>query len=108
MPCLLCLFISFRMNKMPISYTLNDKKINSSLVSTTDQDLHVFIPNDLKMEASVATFLKLYSLRTRASKETWLFDISAWHSLKNAINDLRFLNYFVYSELYLWITFFIQ
>ena len=95
------------MNKMPISYILNDEKINSSLVSTTDQDLNVFIPNDLKVEVSVATFLKLYSIRTRASKETWLLDISAWPLLKNAIDDLRFLNYFVYFE-FLLIAFFIQ
>ena len=51
--------------------TLNKKK-------GIDEDLLVFIPNAKMIEESIKQFIEMYSLRTKKSREYWLFDIGYW------------------------------
>ena len=43
-----------------------------------DEDLHIFIPSANMIEESVKQFIKMYSLRTKKSREYWLLDIGYW------------------------------
>ena len=38
------------------------------------EELHVFVPDLSNIKESVNTFIGLYSVRTRTSKEFWMFD----------------------------------
>ena len=70
---------------------------NSS--SNNDNELHVYIPDDQKLEESLDHFLKIYSSRTNTNHECWLLDISSWATLNEALNSLPGLctSYFLRS-----------
>ena len=60
---------------------------NSS--SSNDNELHVYIPDDQKLEESLDPFLKIYSSRTNTNNEWWLLDISFWATLNEALTSLQ-------------------
>ena len=71
-----------------------------------DEDLLVFIPNAKMIEESIKQFIEMYSLRTKKSREYWLFDIGYW-TVKDKDNfyetirhDLRDLNLDLDDDLY--------
>ena len=63
----------------PIKITFNYLGTNTFLNNTViDEDLHIFIPNAEMIEMSIKQFIEMYSLRTKKSREYWLFDIGYW------------------------------
>ena len=54
-----------------------------------DKNLAIFIPNDLDINESVNQFVHLYSKRTKADKEYWLVDISAWLDINKIMDDSK-------------------
>ena len=75
---------------------------NATSILTMDDDLHVFIPNDLSFIKSIGNFIKMYSLRTRIDREYWLLDVSYWPSVNDAINDLEELKLDLDDDLFLY------
>ena len=71
-----------------------------------DEDLLVFIPNAKMIEESIKQFIEMYSLRTKKSREYWLFDIGYWtvkdrdNFYKTIRHDLRDLNLDLDDDLY--------
>ena len=74
-----------------------------------DEDLHVFNVDQGHVKQSIKTFIDLYSLRTRKSREFWLVDISSLtdanfpkSQLMNQIkSDFRDLSLDLDDDLYL-------
>ena len=63
----------------PIQIIFNHLGTNMSYNQTVmDEDLHIFIPSANMIEESVKQFIKMYSLRTKKSREYWLLDIGYW------------------------------
>ena len=82
----------FRIQKqrsITVAYIFPDLEANISSILTTDEDLHVFIPNDSNLDISIDRFIQLYSLRTRTNREFWLFDASYWSSISDTVNILK-------------------
>ena len=63
----------------PIKIAFNYLGTNTFFNKTViDKDLHIFIPNAKMIEMSIKQFIEMYSLRTKKSREYWLFDIRYW------------------------------
>ena len=74
---------------MPVAYIFPALVANVSWILTTNEDLHVFIPNDSNLDKSLDQFRHMYSLRTRANREFWLLDVSYWLSINDTVDDLQ-------------------
>ena len=86
---------------VPVAYIFPSKISNFSTVLKSDEDLHVFIIDDVSAKnVSIKDFFKAYGLRTRASSEYWLLDITSWANVTAAIEAFANLTVDVDDELY--------
>ena len=89
---------------MPVAYIFPILIENTTSILTMDEDLHVFIPNELNLDKSIGHFINLYSLRSRTNREYWLLDVSYWSSVNDAINDLEDLQLDLDDDLFLYFS----
>ena len=76
---------------------------NISSVPILNDDLHVFIPDEVDLVKSLNLFIHLYSLRKQWNYEYWLLDVSNLIPINNHTNYIKNLeldlddNLFLYS-----------
>ena len=58
-------------------------------LTTNGKDLHVFIPDELKLNESLDQFFDLYAKRTRQSQEYWLLDFSNVNASVKEISEAK-------------------
>ena len=82
---------------------------NDTTVNFIHEDLHIFIIDQDNLNQSLQTVSRLYSLRTRKSREFWLVDVSYWANnfpkgqLRNQIKrDFRNLPFDLDDDVYLY------
>ena len=94
-------------NSIPMSFVIPSLVANFSTILTTNEDLHIFLPDDKdkkSMEISIKSFTEIYGLRSNSRKEHWLLDISYWNSSQDASKDLAELPTDLDDDLY-WYTY---
>ena len=77
---------------------------SNNLTTWHNKDLHVVIPDEFNLEASMNDFFHMYSLRNRQNREYWLLDISLFNSAIEAVEEgkLKYLpNLDLDGDLYL-------
>ena len=91
------------------STNYDSKLRNDTMVNFFQEDLHIFIIDQDNLDQSLQTFSRLYSLRTRKSREFWLVDVSYWTNnsprgqLRNRIkHDFRSLPFDLDDDVYLY------
>ena len=92
---------------VPVSFVIPTLVANFSLISTTNEDLHVFLPEDKdnkSMEISIELFTEIYEMRSNSRREHWLLDISYWNGSEEASKDLTELSTDLDDDLY-WYTY---
>ena len=92
---------------IPVSYVIQPLIANLRQILTTNEDLHIFIPDDKdkeSLENSVELFMEIYGLRSNSRKEHWLLDISYWTGSQEAANVLTELLMDLDDDLY-WYTY---
>ena len=75
----------------PMFFVIPSLVANFSWVSTTNEDLHIFVPDDkdgITMKNSIDVFMHIYGLRIHSRKEHWLLDITYWTDTHKASNEL--------------------
>ena len=66
---------------VPVSYAITPLVANFSDILTSDEDLHIFVPDDKdeeSMQISIDMFTEIYKLRSKSRREYWMLDISYW------------------------------
>ena len=81
---------------LPIAITKN------SNFTTEAGNLQVFIPDEMDKNKGLNQFIEMYSTRTKASQEYWLFDVSLWETLTEVVNGLNDLPLDLDDDLYLY------
>ena len=93
---------------IPTFFVIPSLVSNFSWISTTNEDLHIFVPDDKDqktMANSVDIFMEIYALRDTSRSEHWLLDISYWDGdSKKASNDIAELLTDLDDDLY-WYTY---
>jgi hypothetical protein len=77
---------------VPIAYVFPEQIMNISWVPKSDEDLHIFIPDDESVairNASIEKFKTIFNTRERFHREYWLLDIGAWNYIADVSNDLK-------------------
>ena len=100
---------------VPIAFThhgltnYDSERTNDTMGNFFHEDLHVFIIDQDNVDQSLQTFSRLYTLRTRKSREFWLVDVSYWANnfprgqLRNQIKrDFRNLPFDLDDDVYLY------
>ena len=90
-------------NIHPVSFIIPSLVTNFSEISTTNEELHIFLPDDKderSMEISIEQFMEIYGMRSHSRREHWLLDISYWNDTHKASNDLAQLPTDLDDDLY--------
>ena len=87
-------------SNIPVTFVIPSLVTNFSCILTSNEDLHVFVPDDKNKKTSIELFMEIYGLRSNSRREHWLLDISYWTGSLEASKDLAALPTDLDDDLY--------
>ena len=85
---------------VPISYVFTMLADSNLTLSTSPQDLIIFIPDENEVENHLTQFKNVFNKRQRTNREYWLLDISYGNSVQEVKSDLKNIDLDLDDDLY--------